>query len=419
MCAIPSEPALQTDTIIFSGGAHPRLWTLAYSLYAVAANSAFNQAFWLIYLASRGYSPFAIGLFEMGFHVAKFVAEVPTGIFADLVGRRASLIAACIFGCVGELLLLTPATPLIILSFACSGVAFAFRGGAESALLWGLAERAGGGNDSNNSKQTERYSHLFSRMLVLGLIASAVGQTSGGFLAHVHVSLPFLCQAVFYALGSVPLLWLPEQRLTRIKRPQPLAHLRGGLRAVRRDPVLLGLLLLSGLEASIWTTSNFYTQLYFTSLGFTVAVVGVIFAASSVSDFLFTAATPRVMRHFSRRWLVPLLVAGDLLGLLAMSLHQQALALVGFLLLFHAADALFVPVVSTYLNERAPEQQRATVLSLETGLFSAAMIVLFPLFGLGLTRIAYSAAYLLACGVFAAGSLAIVALVWLMRRGSC
>src|SRR5579885_2398525 len=83
-----------------------RRWALAYGVYSAATNLTFTQAIWVIYLASRGYSPFAIGLFEMTFHLAKFVAEVPTGIFADLVGRRASLIVAAGLAFAGELLFL-------------------------------------------------------------------------------------------------------------------------------------------------------------------------------------------------------------------------------------------------------------------------------------------------------------------------
>src|SRR6476646_7615401 len=67
-----------------------RRWTLAYALYTIANNASFTQAVWVIYLYSRGFSPLAIGLFETAFHVAKFLAEVPTGIFADLAGRRKS-----------------------------------------------------------------------------------------------------------------------------------------------------------------------------------------------------------------------------------------------------------------------------------------------------------------------------------------
>jgi Mg2+ and Co2+ transporter CorA len=56
------------------------------------------------------------------------------------------------------------------------------------------------------------------------------------------------------------------------------------------------------------------------------------------------------------------------------------------------------------------------VLSLQTGLFSAAMIVLFPLFGLGVTNIPYSTAYLWTLYALAAGALSTLALVLFLQK---
>ena len=97
-----------SPTLTTEARATQRRWLLAFGLYTVATNTTFSQAVWVLYLAARGYSPFAIGLFETCFHIAKFVAEIPTGIFADLVGRRASLIVSCAVGAVAMLLYLVP-----------------------------------------------------------------------------------------------------------------------------------------------------------------------------------------------------------------------------------------------------------------------------------------------------------------------
>ena len=134
-----------------------RRWLLAYDGFNLSTNTLFTSAIWVIYLASRGYSPLAIGLFEMLFHIAKFVAEVPTGIFADMVGRRKSLMFFCIIGAVENLLFLVPTVPLMILSFSLSGISYAFLGGASEAMLWTIAGQA----DSAN--QARRFSRLVSR----------------------------------------------------------------------------------------------------------------------------------------------------------------------------------------------------------------------------------------------------------------
>lgn len=391
-----------------------RRWAWAFALYTAAINLGFSRAIWVIYLAAHGYSPFAIGLFETCFHLAKFLAEVPTGVFADLAGRRRSLVVSCALGAAGELLFVAPTPPLIALSFALQGTAFAFRGGADSAILWSMAEQSGASGDSGSASgdagQTHRYSRLYSSMFLVLLASEAVGTATGGFLSGIATALPFICQGAAIGLGIVPVLLLPERRLAKnehAERPHPLVHAREGLRAAWRDPALLGLLLLSGLTGGIMTTTSLFGQLYFTALGFSVAAVGLIFAVSIFPSALFTSLAPRLIRLHPERRVLALSIGAETLGLLLMATGVRALGLLGFLVLFYGADALLTPAISTYLNARSPEAQRATVLSFDTGLFSAVMIVLFPLFGLGLSHLPFRPMLLGVAALLAGGALAI------------
>jgi MFS family permease len=362
----------------------------------------FTSAIWMIYLANHGYSPLALGLFEMLFHIGKFVTEVPTGIFADLLGRRRSLMLSCVLAAVSTLLLLTPGVAAIIVSFLLSGTAYAFLGGAGEAILWNIAGYA------DPQHQPGRYSHLVSRMYLVGMIGEIIGTTSGGYLGNLLILLPFLLRSFFALLGLLPLYFLPEQKIARSERPSALHHLGQSLQVVWRSPALTGLLLISGLTTGCWQTIYFFYQLYLHGLGFSLNAIGLIVAASTVSNFFFTALTPRVMRWLPERWLVPGCVGCEIAGLALMSLPQAWLGLAGYLLCFQASVAVLSPAISTYINQRTPEARRATVLSLQTGLFSAAMIVLFPLFGLGVTLIPYSVVYLwtlLALGVGTLGTL--------------
>lgn len=385
-----------------------RGWRIALSLYAFCSNALFENAIWLIYLAAHGYSPFAIGLFEMEFHIVKLIAEVPTGVFADLVGRRASLMVSVILQGLSMFLFLDPTPPSIGLSFALSGLSYAFRGGAEEAMIWALVERSG-----DTAGQVARYSRLFSWVALIELLAVALGNGSGGFLSGLWSGLPFLASGIVIAAAVIPLLFLPERRLERTERPRPLAHAWAGLRVAWHDPLLLALLLTSALAGTVVTTVGFYTQLYLAGLGYALAAIGLIYAVSRVLDALATLGAPRLIARVPAQWLIPGgvgLLAG---GLLAMSLGSALVGLIGFVLLFRVADDILVPSLSTYLNARTPEAQRATVLSLDTGLFSLGMIVLFPLFGLGLTHVSFEAVYrgtlvaLVVCGVAIGGCVAL------------
>ncbi len=387
-----------------------RRWLFAFYVYILTNNTVFSSAIWVIYLAAHGYSPLAIGLVETTFHIVKFVAEVPTGAFADLVGRRKSLMVACLIGAVGELLFLTPAVPLVLLSIGCSALSFAFRGGAEESLLWMIAGKQA------PAEQAAHYSKLVSRMFLVMLVGEVVGSAAGGFLGRVLQVLPFVCQAAMYLLAILPLVFVPEQRVAAREQVQPLRHVGAAFRATWRTPVLLGLLLVGALSDGCWTTIYYYNQLYLHGLGFSLAAIGLIIAGSRVINFGVTAAAPRIMRALPPRWLVPLFVGLGGAGVLVMSLPQAVLSLLGYMLLLQTALAVLYPALSTYLNERCPEEQRATVFSFQTGLFSAAMIVIFPLFGLGATQIAYTLLYRWVVGALIGGCAAIGGLVWLLKR---
>ncbi len=109
-------------------------------------------------------------------------------------------------------------------------------------------------------------------------------------------------------------------------------------------------------------------------------------------------------------------VASQIGGLLCMIMSNHVISLLGFLIPFQVATAILYPAISTYLNQRCPEAQRATVLSFETGLFSLSMIVLFPLFGLGISHVSYTTVYMWTTLALLLGSSAIYGLVRLRRH---
>ncbi len=402
-----AAPAIPTP-ILIATAAQRRRWTLAYTAYTGFTSITFTNAVWVIYLATHGYSAFEIGLFETLFHVTKFIAEVPTGAFADIIGRRASLVVANLLGAAEVLFFLAPSPPLLILSFMLSGTAYAFRGGAGEALLWTITRQGDGGDNM-------RYSRIFSQIFILVSAGQLVGSALGGVLGSALIFLPFLCQAIAYLVGTLGLLPLPEQRgvaLAAGERVSALGHVRTGWRLAWRDPVLAGLLLVSGLIECIWATTGYYSQLYLFGRGFSLALIGGLAAAGMLVSIVFTAITPWLMARLRARRLLAIFFAIGAGGLLLLSGPSIALYLLGFVVVTQAAPSVLSPAISTYVNARSPEAQRATVLSFQTALFSLAMVVLFPLFGLGVTHTTYGAMYLVTTLALLLAGSGVAAMVW-------
>ena len=53
-----------------------------------------TDAVWVALLAARGFSLWEIGLAESVFHIVSLLCEVPSGMAADLLGRKKSLCPA-------------------------------------------------------------------------------------------------------------------------------------------------------------------------------------------------------------------------------------------------------------------------------------------------------------------------------------
>ena len=87
-------------------------------LHAFTSTLRFTDAVWVALLAARGFTLAQIGLAEGVFHGVSLLCEVPSGMAADLLGRRRTLI----FG--GALGVVSAATMAFApsLAFICAGM---------------------------------------------------------------------------------------------------------------------------------------------------------------------------------------------------------------------------------------------------------------------------------------------------------
>ena len=90
----------------------------------------------LYFVTELGMSPFALVLCGTAMELAIFVFEVPTGIVADLVSRRASVVLSYLV--IGVAVIgfgLLPSVPLVIAAYALWGIGYTFQSGALDAWL--------------------------------------------------------------------------------------------------------------------------------------------------------------------------------------------------------------------------------------------------------------------------------------------
>lgn len=336
-----------------------------YYLFTFVNGLQFTWTTWLAYVLAHGGNP---GWAEGAYHLAILLGEIPTGVVADLFGRKRSMMVGLLLTLVASLgYLLIDDTLTACLVLALSGVSGTFLSGAEQAWLYEVSDKAGG---------AELAQKALARSSAIRLVALALAPMAGGFLYQWHDWAPFMAKAALVVVSMALMAGLPESRKAEGRAPSPWRQARQALRTVLERPVVLSLLLFGAVYNTFLALMSQFGQAYFPATGLTMGLTGIVFAAggllsaggSHAAERLSSTAGLRLLR------LLPLGVALAMAGMGAWG----GFAGVAFYLAAQAADGLLYPVLGLQLQERIPDEQRATILSLDSAGFSLLMAMSFP-----------------------------------------
>ena len=159
-------------------------------LHAFTSTLRFTDAVWVALLAARGFTLAQIGLAESVFHGVSLLCEVPSGMAADLLGRRRTLI----FG--GALGVVSAATMAFApsLAFICAGMGLKALGynllsGTTEALTYDSLKTAGRERDYIKvDAKASIFMKLASALGALASLLAGVLTSAGYYLADAAVS---------------------------------------------------------------------------------------------------------------------------------------------------------------------------------------------------------------------------------------
>lgn len=164
--------------------------------------------FWLgiwiyFYLQFTDYA--GIGLAETVLIATFTLAEIPTGVITDFIGKKRSLIIAFTLQTVGGFVMaFTPNFELLMLSIFILCLGGAFYSGTLEALVFDSLKEDGKEKD---------YAKVISNITSISLFAPAICSVIGGYLYFVDPKLPFILSAFGYLVGLVTSFFLIEPKI--------------------------------------------------------------------------------------------------------------------------------------------------------------------------------------------------------------
>ncbi len=321
------------------------------------------------------------------FSVGMFVFEIPTGVVADTVGRRASyLLGTLTLAATTAMYWMlwvwqSPFWAWAIVSVLL-GLGFTFFSGAIDAWLVDALQATG----YRGSLES-----VFGRAIVVGNVAMLGGSVLGGVIAQLtNLGVPFLIRAgilvVMFAVAAMlmrDLGFTPERGVGPVKATGEVfrASVKYGL---GRRPVRW-LMLTTPFTTGVGFYAFYALQPYLLELWGdegAYSIAGLAAALLSGAGIVGGLLAPVVRRRFRKRTSVILLATVlSTVVLLALGLVANFWLAVVLIALWGVSSSIDDPVHRAYLNDMIPSKQRATVLSFDSLLGSAGGAVIQPALG--------------------------------------
>jgi len=364
-----------------------------YAVYAALADVSLTGGIWMLYLQHRGFSLGEIGLAEAAFHLAPVVFELPSGSFADVLGRKWSLAIGPALAAVAMLLMLrVDSVWLMVVAMFINGSAYAFRSGAGQAYLYDTLKA-----DGRSGVFTKIMGRLFSLMYLIIALTTWLG----GVMAERSFAWPYALGAAIAIFAAVWAAFLPEPARERSEHRSIVRTIGEATVVLRTHPELRGLTAFGTALATAMTLISLYSQVIYADRGLDTGTIGFIIGIV----FLFTASGTWLAARISgrvsfARWAAPTVLLVAILGVCMARLPFVVLIPLYFLTEF--VLGVLETMFSNRFNQDTPSEQRATVLSIQGFLFSLTMIWAFPLFGFAAERIGWTLPFVVSGGVLIA-----------------
>ena len=353
------KPAHEINGII-------RRYYAVWMTYALAGGFLFGV--YPIFLHARGLNQFEINSVLAMYFVMLFLTDVPTGAFADALGRRgAFVLGAALRVCAFLLYFTAHHYWVFLIAESIDGIGTTFGNGAIDA--WGVDALDDAGYEGLKDG-------LFSRISQLTTVGFMISSLGGAYIADVNIAWPWLCGAAGYVIAGVigvclmtgekprasgvDLVGLPRQIVRRMVE---------GVTSGFSSRTVLILSAAGAIQVAAWAPYWLeWPILFHEGFGVGVWIIGWIYCGLAIARMIGAEVVSRMsVDENSRAGRVSGLIglAGVMLAGAGMFQARPKIALL-FLFVMNIATGAVVPMLQSWFNEQIESSQRATMLSFES-----------------------------------------------------
>ena len=303
------------------------------------------------------------------YSVAIVVLEIPSGYFADIWGRKRTLIIGSVLGVLGfAIYSFTAGFWGFLIAELILGVGQSFISGSDSALLYDTLKE---------ENREDEYVKLEGRVLSIGNFAETIAAIVGGFLAEISLRTPFIIQT-FIAMIAVPAAFTlvePYRKLEINDRwKSTILTLKN---TILKNKEMQILIIFTAFIGTATLTMAWFIQPYLKEiLNLSISEIGITLAILNLIVGLTSLIAYKIENVIGKRYSLLLIIIGISSTYILMGNIQHWSILIA-IALFYFTRGIATPVLKDYINRISTSDIRATVLSVR----NFAIRVVFALFG--------------------------------------
>jgi MFS family permease len=349
-----------------------------------------------LYFRHYNLNLFQIALMASIFEASILIFELPTGILADIYGRKISVALSALTLFISGLAFITFPTILgFIIAEIIIGLGETLKSGALEAWLVDSLKHQG---------MEDKVKYVFSHGKRYQASGNLLGLILGGYLGSWNIKYMWYPFALSFLICLVFLLFAMKEdyQLEKLLSHRWIDHFQGTIKksfeVIKTKKIIFALILLGIFFNFSFETISQYWQIHFSeNLAIKTCYFGWIVAISSILVILFVNNITRLSEKFKNQTtFLIILKFGFFLSLLIIALTSNPLLAIIFFILLQSLESFSDPIFLDIFNQHIPSEQRATLLSFRSLSNSAGEVLaglcigiiaeksgLRPTFGLG------------------------------------
>jgi len=323
------------------------------------------------------------------FYMLMFILfEVPSGAFADLLGRKKTIALGCLLLTLGAITSgLSNNFWQLFLSFFLWAAGFSCISGASEALLY------------DRLKDEEQYAKVLGKSKFYFLGATALAAIVGPMLFAQDFRYPYLFSAVpFLAAGIAILFFSSEDIKGKFTLREHLNQIKIGGQFAFKNKFILWAMGALALTFAIWYNLSNSFQPFLQDIGFTIKefsfLLPAIFLAQAAGGF-FAGSLLKALGE-TKIFILGILLFGISVGLAGYLGIKLSLV---FILSYSFLLGILQTVISVYANRHIESSHRATVISVQSMAATVSAALTLFLFGFLTDKIGLSKLFIILGGL--------------------